>query len=159
MTPSTTPNVLIEDLLARFPGSVAINAWGETSVFYNPARQLPRGVYFATVKEKDGANDRASQLDRPNVFRFNVGTSKALFLARFGPPPPRPAKGCVIEGGWDFTRLDALTPHPVYGWMGWVSVLNPSAETLTAMEEIFEAAFLKARMSFEHKMRPVGSGA
>ncbi|MBU6159509.1 MAG: hypothetical protein KGO50_00195 [Myxococcales bacterium] len=27
----------------------------------------------------------------------------------------------------DFSTLDALTPHPVYAWMGWVQILSPMA--------------------------------
>jgi hypothetical protein len=153
MKPDVTPTTIIDDLLARFPGSVVVSAWGETSVFYNPGRLLPRGVYFATVKEKDGENDRASKLDRANVFRFNIGTSRPLFLERFGPPPPRPAKGRAIEGKWEFTQLDLVTPHPVYGWMSWVSVLNPSSDTLMEMDEMIEAAFMKAKASFEKRLK------
>ncbi|MFN7230751.1 MAG: DUF6194 family protein [Brevundimonas sp.] len=153
MMADVSPAKMIATLLARFSGSVAIDAWGETSLFYNPGRILPRGVYFATLKEKDGENDRASQLDRANVFRFNVGTSRSLFFARFGPPPPRPTKGCTVEGNWDFTQLDVITPHPVYGWMSWVSVLNPSPQTLDEMDGMIDAAFLKAKAAFERKLR------
>lgn len=148
-----SPAKIIETLLARFSGSVAIDAWGETSLFYNPGRILPRGVYFATVKEKDGENDRASQLDRANVFRFNVGTNRSFFFARFGPPPQRPTKGCTVEGNWNFTQLDVITPHPVYGWMNWVSVLNPSPQTLDEMDGMIDAAFMKAKAAFERRLR------
>ena len=147
-----TPDTIIETLSARFPGTIAINAWGETSLFYNPGQLLPRGVYFATVKQKDGDNDRASHLHRDGVFRFNLGTSKPLFLERFGSPPSRPGKGQAIEGPWDFTRLDLITPHPVYGWMSWVSVLNPSSGTMTEMDDMIEAAFIKAKTAFDKKV-------
>jgi len=153
MRPDPTPDTIIEHLLDRFEGTRVVEAWGERSIFYNPGLLLPRGVYFATVKEKDGENDKASHLDRPGVFRFNVGTTKPLFLERFGPPPARPGKGGVVNGLWDFTAADTLTPHPVYGWMSWVSVLNPSDATLTDMSEIVEAAFGKAKASFEKKVR------
>ncbi len=151
MTPDITPSRIIEDLLKRFPGSVVVPAWGETSIFYNPGRVLPRGVYFATVKEKNGENDQASRLDRTDVFRFNVGTSNTLFVERFGPLPPRPAKGCTIEGAWDFTELNVITPHPIYGWMSWVSVLNPSQHTLVDMDKMIEAAFTRAKTSFDRR--------
>ena len=153
MGTNPTPDSIIAHLLDRFEGTRVVEAWGERSIFYNPGLMLPRGVYFATVKEKDGENDKASNLDRPGVFRFNVGTTKPVFLERFGPPPARPGKGGVIDGPWDFTAADTLTPHPVYGWMSWVAVLNPSHETLASMSEIVEAAFGKAKMSFEKKVR------
>jgi hypothetical protein len=153
MSTDPTPDSIIAHLLDRFEGTRVVEAWGERSIFYNPGLMLPRGVYFATVKEKDGENDKASHLDRAGVFRFNVGTTKPLFLERFGPPPSRPGKGGVIDGPWDFTAADTLTPHPVYGWMSWVAVLNPSVETLSDMAEIVEAAFGKAKASFDKKVR------
>jgi hypothetical protein len=143
-----TPGSIVEGLLARFPGTVAVEAWGETSLFYNPGRVLARGVYFATVKRKDGENDRASQLDRDGVFRFNLGVPQPLFVERFGPPLARPGKGEAIDGPWDFTQLDQITPHPVYGWMGWVSVLNPSGGTMTDLDGLIDAAFDKAKKAF-----------
>ena len=150
--PSTpTPDQILDQLLTRFPGTTAVDAWGETSLFYNPGQRLPRGVYFATIKQKDGENDKASQLDRPGEFRLNLGTSKPLFVERFGAPPKRPAKGGCVAGPWDFTELDQLTPHPVYGWMSWVSVLNPSAQTLTTIDPLICAAFEKALAAFEKK--------
>lgn len=152
MSTDQTPDSIIDHLLDRFDGTRVVEAWGERSIFYNPGLLLPRGVYFATVKEKDGENDKASHLDRAGVFRFNVGTSKPLFLERFGPPPSRPGKGGIVDGPWDFTAADTLTPHPVYGWMSWVAVLNPSNGTLTDMSEIVEAAFGKAKATFEKKI-------
>ena len=153
MSTDPTPDSIIAHLLDRFEGTRVVEAWGERSIFYNPGLMLPRGVYFATIKEKDGENDKASHLDRAGVFRFNVGTTKPLFLERFGPPPSRPGKGCVVNGPWDFTAADTLTPHPVYGWMSWVAVLNPSNDTLKDLSEIVEAAFSKAKVSFEKKVR------
>ncbi len=153
MSTDPTPDSIIAHLLDRFEGTRVVEAWGERSIFYNPGLVLPRGVYFATVKEKDGENDKASHLDRAGAYRFNVGTTKPLFLERFGPPPARPGKGGVVDGPWDFTATDTLMPHPVYGWMSWVAVLNPSAETLSDMTEIVEAAFRKAKASFEKKVR------
>jgi hypothetical protein len=117
-----------------------VAAWGETSFFYNPGQRLPRGIYFATVKEKDGANDRASDLGRPGVFRLNIGISKPTWRTLFGPQPARPAAGGVVGTGHDFTALDQLMPHPVYGWMSWVSVLNPSAATFETVKPLLVEA-------------------
>jgi hypothetical protein len=151
MATDPTPDSIIQHLLRRFEGTCVVEAWGERSIFYNPGRKLPRGVYFATVKEKDGENDKASHLDRAGIFRFNVGTTRPLFLERFGPPPTRPGKGGVVDGPWDFTAPDILTPHPVYGWMSWIAVVNPSANTLADMDDLIEAAFKKAKASFEER--------
>lgn len=147
-----TPTLVIDALLSKFDGVTVVEAWGEKSLFYNPGRRLPRGVYFATVKEKDGENDKASSLDRDDIFRLNVGTTKSLFLERFGPPPPRPGKGGVIEGPWDFTTLDTLMPHPVYGWMSWVAVLNPAHKTFDDIKPLVEAAYAKAKTTFSKRV-------
>jgi len=55
--------------------------------------------------------------------------------------------------GWNFTAPDILTPHPVYGWMSWVVVLNPSANTLADVDDLIEAAFGKAKAVFDKKGR------
>lgn len=123
-----------------FPGIVPVAAWGETSFFYNPGQALPRGVYFATLKAKDGDNDRASNLNRPSVFRLNVGISKPTYRSLFGPPPSRPAAGGIVDTGHDFTSLDTLLPHPVYGWMAWVAVLNPSPATFELVKPLLAEA-------------------
>jgi hypothetical protein len=118
-----------------------IAAWGETSYFYNPERMLPRGIYFATLKEKDGQNDSASNLNRSDVFRLNIGISKLTYRSLFGQQPSRPHAGGVVDTGHDFTALDQLIPHPVYGWMSWVSVLNPSAVTFEAIKPLLIEAY------------------
>lgn len=135
-----------------FDGIVPVSAWGETSFFYNPGRALPRGVYFATLKEKDGENDKASDLDRPGVFRLNIGISKPTYRSLFGQPPPRPAAGCVVDTGHDFSALDVLTPHPVYGWMAWISVLNPSSDTFEQVKPLLAEAHRMATAKFRKRI-------
>ena len=128
-------------ITSTFAGIHPVSAWGEISFFYNPGRKLPRGIYFATLKDKDGTNDRASQLDRHGVFRLNIGISKATYRSIFGVHPTRPEAGGVVGTGHDFTVLDKLLPHPVYAWMSWVCVLNPSAETFKALESLLAEAY------------------
>jgi hypothetical protein len=118
-----------------------VSAWGETSFFYNPNRKLPRGIYFATLKDKDGENDRASNLRRPGVFRLNIGISKPTYRSLFGPQPARPIAGGVVDTGHDFTAMDQLLPHPVYGWMSWISVLNPSVDTFNTVKPLLSEAY------------------
>lgn len=146
-----TPESVLAALSAR-PGAVLKRTWGETTAFHNPGGRLPHGTYFATVKERDGPNDRASALDRPGVWRLNLGLPPALFTEAFGPPPARPPKGGRIDGPWDFEALDTPTPHPIYGWMGWVAVLSPSAATLEAIAPWIDAAHAKARAAFERRL-------
>lgn len=145
------PENLIPLLLERFEGLHPVETWGETALFYNPHNLLKRGVYFATLKEKDGDNDSASRLNRDGVFRFNLGTTKPMFQDLFGAPPTRPAKGETIDGPWDFSALDRVMPHPVYGWMSWICVLCPSTRTIQAIDPMIEAAYAKACSNFSKR--------
>jgi Family of unknown function (DUF6194) len=97
---------------------------GDTFFFYDPngstdpTRRLP----FATIVTKDyGEFDNASQLDRPGVFRLNVGVGRQTYVPLFGMPSD--------GAGYDFAALDRLLPHPVYASQWWVCVLNPNEET------------------------------
>ena len=143
---------LIPHLTKLYPGLVEKCVWGETSLFYNPSGLLKRGAYCITFKEKDGDNDSSSALNREEVdYRMNFKISKPTFLSQFDEPalPERPAKGKIIalKSGrvYDPTVLDTLIPHPVYGWMSWVSIINPSKESIA---RIMEAGLLDE--SYEH---------
>jgi hypothetical protein len=136
------------DHLMRLDDVNVVEAWGETSFFYNPANLLARGTYFATIKDKDGKGDSGSCLDRNGVWRLNLGVSAKTFSDLFGAKPVRPAKGKVIEGPWNFTEVDTLTPHPVYGWMGWVAILNPGITSWQRCQSLIEDAHTRARNTF-----------
>lgn len=138
-------------ILSEFKGLVPQETWGELTFFYNPEYVLPRGTYFCTLKSKDGENDKASQLDREDVYRLNFGLPPAAFIEHFGHKPSRPAKGQVIEGDWNFPQLDQMTPHPIYGWMGWVAVLNPSATTFDRCKPLMKLAYTKAVKTFQKR--------
>ena len=113
--------ISIEEVIAysldTFPGLIEDRNWGERSLFYNPDRQLPKGTYFLTFKERDGAHDSASRI-RPGDYRLNVGISKVAFTNRFGAVPARPAAGGVVQTGHDFSQPDRIVPHPIYMWLG-----------------------------------------
>lgn len=142
------PEEIVDDLTGRFDGLAPKASWGETSLFYNPGRALANGVYFCTLKEHDGDNDKASHLDRPGVFRLSLGLPVRSYEELFGPRPARPPKGTVVQTGHDFTRSDSLMPHPIYAWMGWVQVLNPSDSTFAAMQPLFVESYDHAVRKF-----------
>ncbi|HEU0080196.1 MAG TPA: DUF6194 family protein [Longimicrobiaceae bacterium] len=109
------------DVVRPGPDAEPAIARGDTFFIYDPERNLPpqKQFPFATIVTKDyGDFDRASNLDRPGVFRLNVGVGKETYRALFGE-----------SAGHDFTALDRLMPHPVYGPQHWVSILNPAEET------------------------------
>jgi Family of unknown function (DUF6194) len=111
-------------------------AWGDTFFIYDPDRNLDphRRFPFATIVTKDyGDFDRASNLNRPGVFRLNIEVRKETYRSLFGRQPAPPGAAGMVDTGHDFTTLDQLLPHPVYAPQSWVCVLNPSAATFQAV--------------------------
>lgn len=144
-----------EIIINRYHGLVPINTWGETSYFYNPGLLLKRGTYFITIKEKDGENDSSSNLNRAGVYRLSCGTAKKDFENLFKLKPKRPNKGGVIEGPYKFDKLNIITPHPVYGWIGWISVLNPSKKNLEEFLKISDNYYEVSVKRFNEKVRKI----
>jgi len=146
------PDEIAAYLMDTFDGLAPIDAWGETSFFYNPGHVLKRGVYFATIKSKNGDNDRASDLDRDGVFRLNIGTPPVVYEDLFGPRPSRPTKGKAVRlsgaNPINFGELNKIMPHPVYAWMGWICVLNPRGEIWNLCTPLLQAAYEKSVTSF-----------
>ena len=126
-------------------GVDAVEAQGDTFFFYDPGRDLPpdRRMPFATIVTSD-AYDRASDLDRPGVFRLNVGISRESYESLFGPPPPGPVTADPVDTGHDYTRLDTLMPHPIYAPLAWICVLSPSDSTLKRCAALLDEALALA---------------
>ena len=122
-------------ITATFEGVDVVAASGDSFFFYNPDTTVPPDHRFPIVTLVTGDRyDQFSHLDRPGVFRLNIGIGKETFRARFGKPRlPSDSDGAPDGEGassdYDFTALDQVMPHPVYGRMYWVCVLNPSDET------------------------------
>lgn len=145
------PDEILTWCLENLDDSVFVKSWGEKGVFYNPGRQLKRGIYVLTIKEKDGKNDKGSNLDREGVFRVNFGLKKSTFQRLFGPLPARPPAGGVVEMPYDFSAADHLLPHPVYGWMGWVCILNPSEAFFPELKPLILESYSLAVEKFKRR--------
>ena len=52
---------------------------------------------------------------------------------------------------YDFTEIDKIIPHPVYAWMGWISVLNPSNETFTELKTFIQESYEYAVEKFKKR--------
>jgi Family of unknown function (DUF6194) len=114
---------------------------GDTFFFYDPQRNIDptRRLPFATNVAKDyGDFDNASNLNRPDVFRLNIGVSRDAFRARVGHPPSEDSTAVTDH---DFAALDRLMPHPVYARQSWLCVLNPGPETFEAVKPLLAEAY------------------
>lgn len=141
-------------IIETFEGVDVVMASGDSFFFYNPDKNVPpdHRFPFVTLVTSD-INDQFSNLNRPSVFRLNIGIGKQTFRSLFG-NPSLPAYGAsAAESGdtssdYDFTALDQVMPHPVYGRMYWMCVLNPSDQTFETqvrprLTEAYEMAVSK----------------
>lgn len=125
-----------------FAGVDVVVASGDAFFIYDPDRAFDpaRRFPFATLVTDD-TYDRFSNLSRPSVFRLNIGVSRDTYRALFGSQTASfNAKGDV-DSDYDFTALDQIMPHPVYGKMFWVCVLNPSAATFQSLQPLLAEAY------------------
>lgn len=107
------PNDILKYCLDNLPDTVLVSSWGERGIFYNPNNTLKRGIYVLTVKEKDGDNDKSSDLNREKIYRVNIGIRKNTFINMFGSVPARPPKSGIVDMPYDFAKTDKILPHPV----------------------------------------------
>ncbi|SCX44245.1 DUF6194 family protein [Variovorax sp. EL159] len=122
-----TEDAITDHFIDLLPGGHFEVADDNTFFFHNADNKFP----FATLVTKDSEFDSASKLDRPGVFRLNIGVGKETFRALFGEQE---------QTDIDFTALDRLMPHPVYGKMYWVCVINPSDKTFETIEPLIAQA-------------------
>lgn len=122
---------ITERLTGGFAGVNVLEANGDSFFLYDPDRDLPpeRQLPFATIVTAD-SYDFDSRLDRPGVYRLNLGLTKATYTSMF-----------PTQGDWDHTELDVVMPHPVYAPQYWICVLSPSAETVEELWPLVTEAY------------------
>ena len=146
-----TKDEIIAKILSKYEGLFVNENWWETWLFYNPEHKLKKGIYLLTFKEKDGKNDSSSDLNREKFYRLNLGISKETFTKLFGSIPSRPKAGEVISMSHNFSQTDTIIPHPVYGWMAWICVINPSQETFNTLLPLIEEGYKLAIGKYQKK--------
>jgi hypothetical protein len=117
-------------ILDTFDGVETVDNLGYTFFFYGPDRNLP----FATIASTGNPYERVSDLDRPGVFRLNIGVSRQAFQSLFGASK-------VDVSAYDFTALDVIMPHPDYSAQNYVCVLNPSETTFEKVRSLLAEAY------------------
>ena len=113
-----------------FPEVETTTNFGYTFFFYKSDHMVP----FATLISSDQDHDRISNLDRPGVFRLNIGVSREMFQSLFGT-----AK--VDVSSYDFTALDVIMPHPEYAPQNFICVLSPSEATFERVQALLTEAY------------------
>ncbi len=117
-------------IINTFAGVETAQNLGYTFFFYGADHMLP----FVTLATEDNEYDRVSQLDRPGVFRLNIGVSKPTFQALFGTDK-------IDVHTYDFATLDTIMPHPDYAAQSFLCVLNPSDTTFEKLRPLLTEAY------------------
>lgn len=125
-----------------FPDVETTTNFGYTFFFYRSDHKFP----FATLIASDTEYDRISNLDRPGVFRLNIGVSKQTFQSLFGTE-------AVNVKDYDYTALDVILPHPEYAQYHFICVLSPSEATFERIRSLLAEAYEIAvrRYTSQHK--------
>ena len=117
-------------ITTTFPGFETVTDFGYTFFFYGSDHKLP----FATLASSDNDYDRVSNLDRPGIFRLNIGVGKETFRSLFGVE-------AVDLGSYDFTAVDAIMPHPHYAAQNFICVLSPTEATSARVRSLLAEAY------------------
>ena len=89
---------------------------------------------FATIASTGNEYERISNLDRPGVYRLNIGVSRETFRSLFGTKK-------INVSDFDFALLDTILPHPDYSSQHFVCVLSPSEETFERIRPLLQEAY------------------
>ena len=108
------PIAIVRYILDAYPDADLVEAMNAYFFAVDPEKHWPNFATLVTTDEHDDASD----LDRPGVFRLNLGVDRPTF-----------ERIAAADADPDFTAFDTLLPHPVYGQQLWISILNPSHET------------------------------
>jgi hypothetical protein len=103
---------------------------GYTFFFYKDDDMHP----FATIASTGNEYERISALDRPGVYRLNIGLSRETFQTTFG-------TGKIDVSPYDFTALDTIMPHPEYSSQFFICVLSPSEATFERIRPMLVEAY------------------
>lgn len=135
---------IIQYLTDTFDKIQVTTSNGNHFFFYTPEDKVPeRAMPFATLVTNDDY-DQVSLLNRPGVFRLNIGVSKTTYHSLLGSQPSPPPASGINDAEHDFTALDQLMPHPIYGHLFWVCVLNPSETTFQTIKPLLAEAYQMA---------------
>lgn len=121
-------------------------AWGDAFFYYAPDGRLPTTVQpYGTIVTKDYPDDTASALSPPGRWRVNIHVDRAVFRELTGEEPRS------LGRPRDFAAADEVLPHPVYGSLGWISVVNPGVRTTDTVVRLLRDAHEAARARFARR--------
>ncbi|MEV4330965.1 DUF6194 family protein [Streptomyces sp. NPDC049597] len=124
-------------------------AWGDAFFHYAPDGRMAANIQpYGTIVTKDYPDDAASDLDPPGRWRVNIRVTPGTFQQLTGEGPRR------LSRPRDYAATDSVMPHPVYGALGWISVVNPGERTTDTVVQLLRGAHEAARARFARRHEP-----
>lgn len=118
-------------LETALPSVTVDDSTADLFFFTGEERKIP----FATIVTHDTPFDSASNLTRGDLFRLNLVTDKETFEHLFGISTTK----ALDDADFDYQALDRLFPHPLYGKMRWISVIDPETVWENCQELLVKA--------------------
>ena len=127
-------------------------AWGDYFFYYSPDGTVPQGAQpFATIVTKDYPEDARSGLDPEGRWRVNIHVGREVFHELTGQD--------TRSFTWsDYATADAFMPHPVYGALGWVSVVNAGERTMAKVQQLLRDGYQDARARADRRAATGSTG-
>jgi hypothetical protein len=111
---------------------------------------VPQNVQpYGTIVTKNYPDDADSDLDSPGRWRLNIHVDRVTFGELTGEEPRS------LTHHRDYAAVDTVMPHPVYGALGWISVVNPGERTTDTAVQLLRSAHdaARARCARRHATR------
>lgn len=89
---------------------------------------------FATIASNGNKYEQISKLDRPGVYRLNIGVSRETFQSLFG-------TNKINTSAYDFTALNVIMPHPDYSSQHFICVLSPNEAAFERIRPMLAEAY------------------
>jgi hypothetical protein len=124
-------------ILSNFKNVNITEANGDLFFMYDQEKMMP----FATIVTSDNDFDSVSQLNREGFFRLNIGIDKTLFVSIFQGIKLKKGIGAYVDSGVDFTVENIVMPHPFYGAMYWLCIVNPGEGSLPGLKSYLDVAY------------------
>jgi hypothetical protein len=86
-------------------------------------------------------SDGTCALDRPGVLRLNIGTRRGVYNAIYSAGSGLDPERRPLIQDFDYIRLKAAAPDPIYAQMEWVCILNPSQEQFELCKDLLSNAY------------------
>lgn len=116
-----------------------VEAHGDLFFMHENNDKLP----FATIVTQDNEYDNFSNLNREGFFRINIGVDKQSFNSMFNGMTNEKGLEAYLDLGIDFTKEDIIQPHPTYGSLYWICVVNPSDKTFEKLKQYLQISYDK----------------